>query len=101
MAEPIGKQLCKSCFAQITWYHHIALLNKVKDAKEREWYIRQAIQNGWSRNVLVHQIESGLRVAVDGSDYLFFRSDNRIKGARVECHPLSDLDLHSTGSLLH
>lgn len=46
--------------AQITWYHHITLLDKVKDVKEREWYIRQTIQNGWSRNVLVHQIESGL-----------------------------------------
>ncbi len=25
--------------AQITLYHHIALLDKVKNAKEREWYI--------------------------------------------------------------
>ncbi len=46
--------------AQITWYHNITLLSKVKDSKEREWYIRQTIQQGWSRNVLVHQIESGL-----------------------------------------
>jgi len=27
---------------------------------EREWYMQQAIENGWSRNVLVHQIESEL-----------------------------------------
>ena len=46
--------------AQITWYHNITLLSKAKDSKEREWYIRQTIQQGWSRNVLVHQIESGL-----------------------------------------
>jgi len=46
--------------AQITWYHNITLLSKVKDSKEREWYISQTIQQGWSRNVLVHQIESGL-----------------------------------------
>ena len=52
--------IVQELLAQITWYHHIALLDKVKDAKEREWYIRQTIQNGWSRNVLVHQIESGL-----------------------------------------
>ena len=32
----------------------------VKNASEREWYVRATIQNGWSRNVLVHQIESGL-----------------------------------------
>jgi predicted nuclease of restriction endonuclease-like (RecB) superfamily len=54
------KTIVQELLAQITWYHHITLLDKVKDAKEREWYIRQTIQNGWSRNVLVHQIESGL-----------------------------------------
>jgi predicted nuclease of restriction endonuclease-like (RecB) superfamily len=52
--------IVQELLAQITWYHHIALLDKVKDAKEREWYIGQTIQNGWSRNVLVHQIETGL-----------------------------------------
>ncbi len=29
-------------------------------APEREWYARQAIENGWSRSVLSHQIESSL-----------------------------------------
>jgi len=52
--------IVQELLAQITWYHHIALLDKVKDQKEREWYIRETPRNGWSRNVLVHQIESGL-----------------------------------------
>jgi predicted nuclease of restriction endonuclease-like (RecB) superfamily len=38
----------------------VVLLDKVKDAGEREWYARQTVEHGWSRNVLVHQIESGL-----------------------------------------
>ncbi|BAY44671.1 hypothetical protein SAMD00079811_22720 [Scytonema sp. HK-05] len=46
--------------AQIPWFHNCVLIDKVKDSAEREWYIRQTIQQGWSRNVLVHQIESGL-----------------------------------------
>jgi predicted nuclease of restriction endonuclease-like (RecB) superfamily len=46
--------------AQIPWFHNCVLTDKVKDSGEREWYIRQTIQQGWSRNVLVHQIESGL-----------------------------------------
>lgn len=46
--------------AQIPWGHAMVLLDRVKKPDEREWYIRQAIENGWSRNVLVHQIESGL-----------------------------------------
>lgn len=58
-AYPI-KEFVQEVLAQITWYHNITLLDKVKDPVEREWYIRQTIQHGWSRNVLVHQIESGL-----------------------------------------
>ncbi|OGV96851.1 MAG: hypothetical protein A2Z59_03645 [Nitrospinae bacterium RIFCSPLOWO2_02_39_17] len=58
-AYPI-KQFVQEVLAQITWYHNITLLDKIKNPVEREWYIRQTIQHGWSRNVLVHQIESGL-----------------------------------------
>ncbi len=46
--------------AQLPWYHQIALLDKLKSQSEREWYAKAAIENGWSRNVLVHQIESDL-----------------------------------------
>jgi predicted nuclease of restriction endonuclease-like (RecB) superfamily len=45
---------------QLSWYHQIALLDKLKLAAEREWYARAAIVHGWSRNVLVHQIETRL-----------------------------------------
>lgn len=46
--------------AQITWYHNITLLDKVKYPAEREWYIHETIENGWSRNVLVLQIKNDL-----------------------------------------
>ncbi len=45
--------------AQIPWFHHCVLLDKVKDAAIREWYIRQTIAQGWSRGILVLQIEAG------------------------------------------
>ena len=45
--------------AQIPWFHNCVLLDKVKTPTEREWYVNQTIEHGWSRNVLVHQIESG------------------------------------------
>ena len=45
---------------QIPWGHNLRILDYVKNATERVWYIRATVQNGWSRNVLVHQIESGL-----------------------------------------
>ena len=46
--------------AQITWYHNIAILEKVDDQERRIWYVHQTIEQGWSRNILVHQIDSGL-----------------------------------------
>lgn len=54
--EAIVQQLA----AQIPWFHNCVLLDKVKSQEERIWYLRQIISQGWSRNVLVHQIESGV-----------------------------------------
>lgn len=45
---------------QLTWYHHITLLDKIKDLKTRYFYMQKTIENGWSRNVMVAQIESTL-----------------------------------------
>lgn len=44
--------------AQITWYHHITLLDKVKNPLQRMRYIQETARNGWSRDVMVQQIES-------------------------------------------
>ncbi len=38
----------------------MVLMDKIANPEERKWYIEKSAQNGWSRNVLVHQIESGL-----------------------------------------
>jgi hypothetical protein len=46
--------------AQISWYHHLALLDKLDDPELRVWYGAKAAQNGWSRDVLVYQIEARL-----------------------------------------
>lgn len=46
--------------AKIPWGHNVRLLDKVKDPEERVWYVRQTIENGWSRNVLAAQVESDL-----------------------------------------
>ena len=45
---------------QIPWSHNIAILEKVKDSQQRIWYIEKTAENGWSHNVLIHQIESSL-----------------------------------------
>ena len=43
---------------EIAWSHNLAIMNKCKDPLEREFYIRMTRRFGWSRNVLIHQIES-------------------------------------------
>ena len=45
---------------KLPWGHLVRLLDKVKNPAEREWYVRACIDQGWSRNVLVMQIQSGL-----------------------------------------
>ena len=54
------EQIVQQVAAQIPWFHNCVLLDKVKQPEQRRWYVRQTIDHGWSRNVLVHQIDSGL-----------------------------------------
>jgi predicted nuclease of restriction endonuclease-like (RecB) superfamily len=53
-------QIVQQVVAQIPWGHNVRLLETVKDTQERLWYAQQTIHYGWSRNVMVHHIESGL-----------------------------------------
>lgn len=54
------KQFVQQAVAQIPWGHNVRILDYVKGYDEREWYIRETIKNGWSRNILVLQIKSNL-----------------------------------------
>ena len=53
---PIVQQLV----AQIPWGYILQIQQKVKNRTARAFYVHQTIAHGWSRAVLVHQIESGL-----------------------------------------
>jgi predicted nuclease of restriction endonuclease-like (RecB) superfamily len=46
--------------AEIPWGHNVVLLEKLKDSVRRLWYAEKTVQNGWSRAVLMHQIEFDL-----------------------------------------
>ena len=54
------REFVQQVVAQIPWGHNIVLLDKISDIDERKWYIKKSVENGWSRNVLIHQIESNL-----------------------------------------
>lgn len=57
--EPITKQLV-SQLCSIPWGHNLAIISKAKTPDEALYYLKNTLEYGWSRNVLVHQIESGL-----------------------------------------
>ncbi|ABQ27751.1 PDDEXK nuclease domain-containing protein [Geotalea uraniireducens] len=50
----------KQLVSQLPWGHIVRLIQKVKLPEEREWYIHKAFEHGWSRDILVMQIESRL-----------------------------------------
>ena len=50
------RAIVQEALAQIPWYHHIALLEKLDDPAKGLWYARQAMQHGWSHSILVLQI---------------------------------------------
>ena len=54
------ESIVQQVVGRIPWGHNVRLLDMVKDREERLWYANAAIANGWSRNILVLQIESGL-----------------------------------------
>jgi predicted nuclease of restriction endonuclease-like (RecB) superfamily len=45
--------------ADLTWYHLLSLMDKAGSDKQAYlWYAAQALENGWSRNTLIHHIET-------------------------------------------
>jgi predicted nuclease of restriction endonuclease-like (RecB) superfamily len=55
-----GVEFVQEVLAQLTWYHNLTLLDKVGDKQTRMFYIKNTIEYGWSRNVMVMQIETNL-----------------------------------------
>lgn len=51
-------QIADSVLWSIPWFHHVVLMEKVKDLPARYWYMQQTLASGWSRNVLLAMIRS-------------------------------------------
>jgi predicted nuclease of restriction endonuclease-like (RecB) superfamily len=43
---------------EIGWSHNLIIMEKCKDDLEREFYIRMTRKFGWTKAVLIHQIEN-------------------------------------------
>jgi len=42
----------------LPWFHHVVLMEKLKDLPTRLWHARQAVEQGWSRDTLTAQIKN-------------------------------------------
>ena len=43
--------------AQISWSHHTILLDRFEEPNLRLWYAEKSAEQGWSKRVLMHQID--------------------------------------------
>jgi predicted nuclease of restriction endonuclease-like (RecB) superfamily len=50
--------IVKQLASQLPWWHVVRLMQRVKDPAAREWYMREAARQGWSRRVLELQMLS-------------------------------------------
>ena len=77
-----SEEMLQQPAARLPWGHHMVLLDKIKDANERAWYAGQAVENGWSRNVLQAQIATDLRgrqgSALTSFDHALPESDSEL-----------------------
>jgi hypothetical protein len=60
LVTELGDKNPPLCMSEIPWGHNLVLMHKLKHPLLRLWYARKAIEHGWSRTVLTHQIETSL-----------------------------------------
>ena len=56
--EYSGNKKLQPLVGEISWTKHLVIMGRCKDNFEREFYIRMTRRMGWSKNVLIHQIEN-------------------------------------------
>jgi predicted nuclease of restriction endonuclease-like (RecB) superfamily len=53
-------ELVQQAAAQLPWGHIMVLLDRLDEPELRDWYAAQAVEHGWSRNVMLNQLMSQL-----------------------------------------
>lgn len=54
------ESIVQQAAAKLPWGHNMALLDAGKPTDEHQWYARAAIEHGWSRTMMIHQIATDL-----------------------------------------
>lgn len=64
-------ELVQRYVAQLPWRHNIALMSKIKDNGIRKIYAEATIKNGWSKDMLVVQIDNNYHLRIGNSSNNF------------------------------
>ena len=88
---------------EIGWSHNISILEKCKGKQEREFYIRSCRKFGWTRSVLIHQIESQIFEKTMSSQTNFFAALEALPSVHAQLavkdeYTFAFLDLEQTHS---
>lgn len=59
-AIKLKKQCINTVFTALSFTHHILLINRSKDIRERMFYMEQSAEHQWSVAILQHQLDSNL-----------------------------------------
>jgi predicted nuclease of restriction endonuclease-like (RecB) superfamily len=57
-AEYHGDKRLQPLVGEIAWAHNLVIMSRCKDPLQREFYLRMTRKFGWSKNVLIHQIDN-------------------------------------------
>lgn len=97
--DPAALSILQAPLAKLSWYNHITLITKVKDETIRAFYIIESAKYNWTRDNLVHQIESQLHKR-QGSLQTNFKTTIDLKDQEAICQVFKDpykLDFLSLG----
>jgi predicted nuclease of restriction endonuclease-like (RecB) superfamily len=53
-----NKEKLQPLVGEIGWSHNLLIMSRCKDDLEREFYLRMTRKFGWTKNILIHQIEN-------------------------------------------
>ena len=51
---------CNINVAKLPWTSITTIMDKIKNIEQRNWYIMETVRNGWSRPIILNQIELNL-----------------------------------------
>jgi predicted nuclease of restriction endonuclease-like (RecB) superfamily len=75
-------EICSQAVSKLPWGHNLELVYKLADLDTRQWYAHEAVENGWSRNILQAQIATDLRGRQGGAltsfDHALPESDSEL-----------------------